>query len=76
MATHQTAIYWQVLEQATGLAPDDKLRLLETLAAQLRSDIVPHKRYRITQFRGAGRATWDGSDAQEYVNRERDAWDG
>ena len=75
-AAHQTAMYQQVLAQASDLEPDDKLLLLETLAAQLRGHIAPRKRHNITEFRGAGRASWDGTDAQEYVNRERDAWDG
>lgn len=76
MAMHRTATYQQVLEQAKELPPGDKLRLVETLAAQLRSDIAPRKRHRAREFRGVGHATWDGTDAQEYVNRERDAWDG
>jgi hypothetical protein len=75
MATHQTATYQQVLTQAKDLAPADKLRLLETLAAQLRGTMVSHKRHRVREFRGIGQASWDGTDAQEFVNRERDAWD-
>lgn len=76
MATHQTATYQHVLTQAKELAPGDKLRLLETLAAQLRSDIAPRKHHSVREFRGAGRSSWDGADAQEFVNRERDTWDG
>jgi len=76
MAVHQPGTYQHVLAQATDLTSDDKLRLLETLAVQLRNDIEPRKSHQITEFRGVGRASWDGTDAQEYVNRERDAWDG
>ncbi len=78
MAAHQTATYQQVLAQASGLEPDDKLRLLETLAAQLcgaLGDVKPHKRHHITEFRGLGKEVWRGIDAREYVNQERDAWD-
>ncbi len=76
MTTQQTEAYQQVLAQATGLAAADKLRLLETLAAQVRGNTAPRKSHRIVEFRGIGRADWDGTDAQEHVNRERDAWDG
>jgi len=76
MATHQGVVYQDVLAQAKALPPADKLRLLESLAVQLRDDIVPPKRHRVAEFRGVGRASWDGTDAQQYVDRERDAWDG
>jgi hypothetical protein len=76
MATHQTTTYQHVLDQAKDLALGDKLRLLETLAAQLRNDFAPPKHRSAREFRGTGHAAWDGTDAQEYVNRERDAWDG
>ncbi len=66
----------KVLAQARDLDAADKLRLVETLAAQLHDDIARDKRRHVSEFRGVGRAGWDGSDAQEYVNRERDAWDG
>lgn len=76
MALHESVTYQHVLAQAKDLAPTDKLRLVETLAAQLRDDIASLKSHRVTEFRGIGRASWDGTDAQEYVNRERAAWDG
>ncbi len=76
MATQQTDAYQRVLAQAKALTPGEKLRLLETLAVQLRVDMAPGKRHRVREFRGIGQAAWDGTDAQEYVNRERDAWDG
>lgn len=76
MATDQDVTYQDVLAQAKGLPPADKLRLLESLAVQLHGDIVPRKRHHVTEFRGVGRASWDGTDAQQYIDRERDAWDG
>ena len=79
MTTSEAATYQQVLTQAEDLSPADKLRLLEAFAAQLHGaidDVKPHKRHHITEFRGIGHASWDGTEAQEYVNQERDAWDG
>ncbi len=74
MAPYQDVTYQDVLAQAKGLPSADKLRLLESLAVQLRGDIVPRKRHHVTGFRGVGRASWDGTDAHQYVDRERDAW--
>jgi len=31
---------------------------------------------RIMEFCGLGAEIWEGIDAKEYVNRERDSWDG
>ena len=32
-------------------------------------------RHRITELKGLGKEIWEGIDAQEYVDRERDSWD-
>jgi hypothetical protein len=76
MNVPETPTYQQVLTQAERLELADTLRLLEALAVQLRPHITASRRHRISEFRGIGRATWDGTDAQDYVNRERDSWNG
>lgn len=52
----------------------DQLRLVENLALMLRQHMVTRRS--ITELRGLGKDVWQGIDAQEYVNQERDAWDG
>ena len=37
--------------------------------------LVPERGDAVDQLRGLYREIWDGVDAQEYVNRERDAWE-
>jgi hypothetical protein len=76
MNAPETPTYQQVLTQAERLQPADKLRLLEALAAQLRPHVTASRRHRISEFRGIGHAAWDGTDAQDYVNQERDSWNG
>jgi hypothetical protein len=76
MHAPETPTYQEVLAQAERLQPADKLRLLEALAVQLRPHITASRRHRISEFRGIGHATWDGTDAQDYVNRERDSRNG
>lgn len=32
-------------------------------------------RHEVTELRGLGKEIWEGQDAQEYVDQERDAWE-
>jgi hypothetical protein len=41
-----------------------------------RIDTIQGKKHDVTELRGLGKEIWAGIDAQEYVNRERDSWDG
>jgi len=52
-----------LIEAAKHLTPEDHERLLR---AGLR---------RITEIRGLGKEVWQGIDAQDYVNAERDSWE-
>lgn len=72
----ETATYDQLLAQASQLPPVDQLRLLEDLAALVRQRMVPVPSQSVTVLRGLGKEVWQGIDAQEYVERERAAWDG
>jgi hypothetical protein len=37
---------------------------------------VKTKKHSILELKGLGKETWESVDAQEYVDRERDSWDG
>lgn len=74
MATADIPSYEHVLDQASRLESADQLRLVENLALMLRQHMVTRRS--ITELRGLGKEVWQGIDAQEYVNQERDAWDG
>ena len=68
--------YQEVLEHVKRLSPDEQLRLLEELTAFLRHRIPTQPRRSILELRGLGKQLWQGLDAQEYVNQERNAWNG
>ncbi len=68
--------YDDVLSRIQLLAPDDQLRLLEDLAAIVRQRIIGEPLHSILELEGLGQEIWEGIDAQEYVNQERDAWSG
>ena len=60
-----------------ALPAELRLRLLARIAAELAADGEAATRPRlhnVMDFYGVGRRSWDGSDAQELVNKLRDEW--
>ncbi len=68
--------YKEVRRQVESLTVDEQLRLLEELAAIVRYRVIPKPKRSILELRGLGKEIWKGIDAQEYVNQERDSWNG
>ena len=69
----------EVYEQhVRPLPPEQRLRLLARIATDLAAEgpESPGSRlHNVMEFYGVGRRSWDGSDAQEFVNKLRDEWD-
>ena len=59
----------EIIAAASQLSESDRRRLMEALAA-----LEPGPRHSITDLRGLGKEIWQGQDAQEYANQERDSW--
>ncbi|ARV59565.1 hypothetical protein BZZ01_13820 [Nostocales cyanobacterium HT-58-2] len=70
------ATYQDIRRQVENLTPDEQLRLLEELAAMVRHRIIIKPKRSIMELEGLGKETWQGLDAQEYVNQERASWNG
>jgi hypothetical protein len=70
------ATYQDIRRQVENLTPDEQLRLLEELAAMVRHRIIMKPKRSIMELEGLGKETWQGLDAQEYVNQERASWNG
>ena len=68
--------YRDLLERAAHLDSVMQRRLLADLAALVRDPVPARQRYSLMELEGLGQEVWAGADAQEYVNRERDAWNG
>jgi len=68
--------YNEVLNQALSLKPDEQLRLISELLADVRHRVIPKPQPSITELRGLGKEVWNGIDAQEYVDGERASWNG
>ncbi len=60
----------ELVEAAKRLTPEERKRLVRAL-------IKPpdEGEYHITELRGLGKEIWHDEDAQEYIDRERDAWE-
>ncbi|HEY7060636.1 MAG TPA: hypothetical protein VII06_04095 [Chloroflexota bacterium] len=60
------------------LSEAERLQLLALVAEQLADEAGPPAEeplHDIMEFHGAGRDSWDGTDAQEYVKKLRGGWD-
>jgi hypothetical protein len=70
--------YQEVLQQAQSLTPEEQLRLIEDLSSLIHQQVVMTAKPKrsILELRGLGKEIWHGVDAQEYVNQERDSWNG
>ena len=60
-------------KQAAKLSIQDHIKLMETLARQLREkSILPQQKLDWSALYGRGKGLWENEDAQEYVNRLRE----
>jgi hypothetical protein len=71
-----TQSYETALQIAESLTREEQLRLIEKLNARAAQDAAPEQFHSILELRGLGADLWEGIDAQEYVNNERDSWNG
>ncbi|MEH2096552.1 hypothetical protein CDG77_08370 [Nostoc sp. 'Peltigera membranacea cyanobiont' 213] len=70
--------YQEVLLQAQSLTPEEQIRLIEELSSLISQQVtmIPKQKHSILELRGLGKEIWNGIDAQEYINQERDSWNG
>jgi hypothetical protein len=60
----------ELIEAAKGLSAEERARLVHALTGP-----ATEPKCHITELRGLGKEIWQGEDAQEYIDRERDAWE-
>jgi hypothetical protein len=70
--------YQQVLRQVRKLTPEQQLGLMEELLTLLRSQVVakPGPGHTVMELEGLGKEIWEGIDAQQYIEEERNSWGG
>lgn len=70
--------YQEILRLALRLTPEEQLMLSQELLANARQRVIAKPPANIMELRGLGKEIWTQKeiDAQEYVDRERDSWNG
>lgn len=66
--------YNDYLNGISKLKPDEQLNLIEVISSGLKRH-MDRKKHSLLELEGLGADAWKGMDAQEYVDRERAAWD-
>jgi hypothetical protein len=69
-----TQSYETALQMAESLNAAERRRLVEELTTRAASGAPPEPLHSIMELCGLGKEIWEGIDAQEYVNGERDSW--
>jgi hypothetical protein len=60
----------ELIQAAKRLTPEERARLILAL-----TQTAAEPGHEITELQGLGKEVWNGIDAQEYINAERDSWE-
>ena len=69
-------VYQGILNQAQRLPLAEQIRLLEELAVSIRGQIACEPRRSVLDLQGLGKEIWLAVDVKQYIDRERDSWNG
>jgi hypothetical protein len=68
--------YQEVRRQIESLTLDEQKRLMEELASIVSHRKTADSKPSILDLEGLGKDIWQGIDAQEYIDQERQSWNG
>lgn len=71
-----TYAYYDILNRIQNLPKEEQLKLMGDLAAIIRQQAPMGRRKRVLEYEGVGREAWKGVDVKEFINQERDSWNG
>lgn len=75
METRKTSIvYSDYVKGIRFLNVEEQLTLLEIISARLKETIGQKKKSSIMQLEGLGADMWEGINANDYVQKERESW--
>ena len=72
----QATRHKKILEEVGKLNQTEQLRLLEQIIVLIRNKTTMKTRRSILEIQGMGKDVWKNVDAQKYVDKERDSWNG
>jgi len=72
-----TYAYHNILNQFEQLTLEEQQQLLQDIANVVQRHQVTNKPQRsILEFEGLGKEIWEGIDVDQYIEEERNSWDG
>ncbi len=66
----------KLLDEVEKLNQSEQLRLLEKIAVLIRRRTTARTRHSILELQGLGKSVWRDVDAQQYIDKERESWNG
>ena len=66
----------KLLNEVEKLNQSEQLQLLEKIAALIRRMTTAKTRRSILELQGVGKSIWKDIDAQQYIDKERESWNG
>ena len=72
----QATRHKKILEEVGKLNQAEQLRLLEQIVVLIRNKTTMKSRRSILEIQGMGKDVWKNIEAQKYVDKERDSWNG
>ena len=64
----------RIYKEISQLTDNEKITLLSKLMLEISRNIKREQKCNIYDLKGLGKEIWEGVDAQEYVNKERESW--
>jgi hypothetical protein len=64
----------RIYKEISQLTDTEKISLLSKLLLEITANFNKEQKGNIYDLKGVGKEIWEGMDAQEYVNKERETW--
>jgi hypothetical protein len=61
-----------IVREIRALPLEERKRLISVIVDSLTEAEQPDRKRSLKELRGLGKEIWEGIDAQDYINRERD----
>ena len=72
----QATRHKKILEEVGKLNQAEQFRLLEQIVVLIRDKTTMKTRRSILEIQGMGKDVWKDIEAQKYVDKERNSWNG
>jgi len=66
----------EIFQKVRQLTPDEQQRLVEEIISMSHLPVSRKPRHSIMELEGLGKEVWEGVEPQQYIEKERNSWDG